>query len=259
MNFSRYVDMRDPLENKKWRFLLDGWKEPTEFPFDEKRRRQLEGLGAFQWFSDQIKQRSFLLSMTQDASRRRRERFPFFHGWARARMWEQYAENHLGVCLAFHRERLIETILSSLQEQGFPSPYHHQVHYGSDGFQRHPLDLNDLAGDISPSQVSDYIERNHDALFFHKALDWETEHEYRFVTTSGDEDPPFVDFGDALLGVIVGGNFPLWARPGAIGASRRAGAQAEGLNWSTGGPMPVRLRSLEETEEQLTGKRRPES
>jgi hypothetical protein len=241
LKFSRYLAMRDPLENKSWRFLPGGWGEPDQ----EEKRRQLEGFATFDWIAAQIRERSFLLSMTQDSPLERGERPPFFHGWARARMWEQYAEAHLGVCLAFDRDALVESIVSSLQDQGFPSPYHRRVIYDGDGMQKPMLDLDDLAGDVTAEQVSSYIEENHEALFFHKVLDWETEHEYRFSTTSGDLEEPLVDFGDSLVGVIVGERFPPWERPGALASCRRAGVGAERLDWSMGAPALAELKPIE--------------
>src|SRR5581483_6101293 len=39
----------------------------------------------------------------------------FGMGWARARMWEQYAENHTGVCLVFAKDAFKAVVLRQLQ------------------------------------------------------------------------------------------------------------------------------------------------
>ena len=240
LRFSRYADMRDPLENKSWnfgRFGAGAWGVADAVT----QRRQAGKHGAFEWLATEIRNRSFLLSMTQDSPVERAEEWPFFHGWARARMWEQYAEKHLGVCLVFDRDQFIKDVDASLRRQGFPAAHHHEVDYGANGMEKPLLDLNELPDEITTELVGDYVERNHDILFFHKVLDWETEHEYRFVTTTPDGKTPFVEFGAALVGVIVGEKFPRWARPGVIAACEEAGADAEIMDWSMGAPAHVAL------------------
>lgn len=244
LRFSRYLDMRDPLENKLWRFIGGAWGEKPRAEQD----RQLAGYFEFDHLANQIRERSFLLSMTIDASPEESgEDEPFCRGWARARMWEQYAENHAGVCLVFNRARLIKSVVASLQDQGFAAPYHREVVYEGSGMRKPALDLNALADKVTPEEVREYVEANHDVLFFHKALDWETEREYRFSTTSSDSQHLFVDFGQALTAIIVGESFPVWQRPAAIGACEGADVLPKRLDWTNGWPalrelLPIRTR-----------------
>lgn len=242
LRFSRYMDMRDPLENKHWRILAGGWGEPTE----EEKGRQAQGYFRFGDFAAQIREQSFLLSLTEDAPQDRDESHPFFHGWARARMWEQYAENHSGVCLVFARQQLVDSVVSSLREQGFASPYHRSVIYDGHGMRKPMLDLGALAGEVTAKQVADYVEQNHEALFFYKVRDWETEHEYRFATTSGERKELFVNFGESLAGVIVGERFPGWERPAAVAACSKADARPERLDWTMGAPVLAELKPDED-------------
>jgi DUF2971 family protein len=165
------------------------------------------------------------------------EEEPFCWGWARARMWEPYAENHEGVCLVFNRETVFSAVVASLREQRFAPPYHREVIYEGSGMRKPSLDLNDLAGDVTPERVAAYIETNHEVLFFHKALDWETEREYRFSTTSSDKKDLCVAYGDALVAVVTGEKFPTWQRPAAIEACALAEVTPLRLDWSMGQPM----------------------
>lgn len=231
LRFSRYMDMRDPLENKSWQFVGGAWGENEE--------QQVADYFAFHRMANYIRERSFLLSLTIDVPPdvKTDEEEPFSRGWARARMWEPYAENHEGVCLVFDRDRLISTVVNSLRKQGFAPPYHRRIIYVGAGMEKPSLDLNDLAGDVTPSTVAKFIEENHGALFFHKALDWETEHEYRFSTTSTDKKDLYVEYGDALVAVIAGENLPAWQRPAAIEACRQASVESLRLNWSIGLPV----------------------
>ena len=144
------------------------------------------------------------------------------------------------------------SVVSSLVEQGFPSPYHREVIYGGGGMLKPALDLAKLPDQMSGAEVARYVEDNHDPLFFYKALDWETEREYRFATTSPDLDEPLVDYGSSLRAVIVGERFPRWARPGAIAACRAVGARAERLDWSAGAPEPVALKPSGSRGEEIT-------
>ena len=247
LKFSRYLDMRDPLENKYWRFLAGGWGHATE----AESQQQVAGYLAFDDTAKHIRERSFLLSLTVDSPPEFGEAEPFCSGWARARMWEQYAENHFGICLVFDREQLVESVVSSLRAQGFAAPYHRKVIYDGSGMMKPPLEFADLVGEVTPQQVSAYIERNHEVLFFHKALDWATEHEYRFSTTSSDQEGLFVDYGQSLEAVIVGESFPAWERPAAIAACHCAAATPERLDWTMGAPVLADLKPLENRRDEI--------
>jgi hypothetical protein len=258
LRFSRYQDMRDPLENKGWRFVGGAWGAPSS---DDE---QAQALAYFQFdtLANEIRERSFLLSMTIDTTPENSgEVEPFCRGWARARMWEQYAENHAGLCLVFDREALTANITNSLQAQGFAAPYHRPVIYEGDWMLKPSLNLNTLSGSVTPAIVSGYIEDNHDTLFFHKALDWESEREYRFSTTSSEEDDLYVEFGEALAAVIVGEKFPVWQRPAAIELCARTGIEAKRLDWTMGAPVLAELRPIhtrrDEIREVISNTRHP--
>ena len=241
LRFSRYLDMRDPLENKLWRFIGGGWGEKT----DEERDQQQAAHFEFSHQTNQIRERSFLLSMTVDASSEDSgEEEPFCRGWARARMWEQYAENHAGVCLVFDRALLTDSVVASLQDQGFAAPYHREVVYDGAGMRKPALDWNALAGNVTPQGAREYVEANHDVLFFHKALDWATEREYRFSTTSSDIQHLFVDFGQAFTAIVVGESFPVWQRASAIEACEGANVWPGRLDWTNGWPALRRLQPI---------------
>lgn len=239
LRFSRYLDMRDPLENKSWRFLGGGWGGDQN--------RQFADYVEFNRRANYIRERSFLLSMTIDVPphEETQEEEPFCWGWARARMWEQYAERHEGVCLVFDREQLIAAMKSSLHEQGFAEPYNRSVIYDGRGMQKPLLDMDALSGNVTPEKVAEYIEENHDVLFFHKALDWQTEHEYRFSTTSSGTSALYAAYEDSLTHVIVGERFPNWQRFAAIEACRQAGAEPLRLDWSMGAPILVPLQPIQ--------------
>jgi len=234
LRFSPYTEMRDPLENK-WLFN-SSYTVPSDMPDDhpdhpERTQEFLECQAA------RIREIAKVLSLTLDADGFEGSAELFGRGWSRARMWEQYAENHAGVCLVFKREVLIERVTESLKSQGLPGPYNRRVNYtqrGTGGGLR--LNLNEI-GPVDEQFVRELVQRHNDKLFFLKTTDWETEHEYRFVVTAPDEPYVYADFGDDVLdAVVIGEELPRWEWPGVVESCREAGAMALRLEWSTGSP-----------------------
>lgn len=86
-----------------------------------------------------------------------------------------------------------------------------------------------------------YIETNRGAFFFKKTLDWETEHEYRFVAVSQDESPLSIDYGHSLTAVIVGEQLPRWEHPSVIAACHEAEADPLLMKWKNRRPGLVKL------------------
>jgi hypothetical protein len=103
--FSPYSTMRDPLENRRWGFAgsMRGESGP------EHERAYL----LFHRHANEIRDSAKLLSLAIDADHEDDDgddAEQFARGWSRARMWEQYAENHAGVCLVFSRDVLVEAL-----------------------------------------------------------------------------------------------------------------------------------------------------
>ena len=233
LRFSPYSEMRDPLENK-WLLncsyvVPDGMKDDdpnhpakTEAFLDDRATR--------------IRESAKVLSLTLDADGFEERAALFGRGWSRARMWEQYAENHAGVCLVFKRDALIRHVTESLKGQGHAGPYNRPVDYTQRGTGAGlPLNLTEI-GPIDEQWVRELVERHEDELFFLKTTDWETEHEYRFVVTSDESGYLYADYGDALEAVVIGERLARWEWPGVVAACRDADALALRLEWSTGAP-----------------------
>ena len=236
LRLSSYGKMRDPLENQPWRFTFTGYGERDDAALtaDLRRYAQFEEKA-----NKSIRDCSHLLSLTVDAeSQPSGEQEPFCRGWARARMWEQYAENHRGVCLVFDRKHLAQSIEESLTQSGFVAFYHQEVIYDGGRIESPLIDWNDLD---EPDFFVRYIEANRGALFFKKTLDWETEHEYRFVAISQDESPLSIDYGHSLTAVIVGEQLPRWEHPSAITACHEAEADPLLMKWKNRRPGLIRL------------------
>lgn len=59
------------------------------------------------------------------------------------------------------------------------------------------------------------------------------------MSTASPDEPLYADYGDSLVGVVVGWKIPDWERPAAIEAAHAAGIEPAELNWSRGQPVPV--------------------
>ncbi len=87
--------------------------------------------------------------------------------------------------------------------------------------------------------VAEHVRTQLPWLFFTKLLDWQSEHEYRFVESSMDDGYTFVGIGDTLAGVILGSKFPEWQAHGA----RELCESVDAMLWLMPGTGRARCRS----------------
>jgi len=145
-------------------------------------------------------------------------------------MWAQYAERHKGVCLAFCRDKLSETIEEAVGDLLIRS-----------GDVRYTDYLN-----LSSATTIQYgnVERlgKEEAfrchicasdLFFLKSRDWESEEEFRWVVLRQDDNPLLVPFGDALAAVILGADV---ARSNARALKDLLDDPVFRMSWTNGEP-----------------------
>jgi hypothetical protein len=235
LRFSAYERMRDPMENKQWTFPA-AWFVKDDEPIESREQAYFE----FHHLAAEIFKLAHLLALTVDAPYPRPDE-EFGRGWSRARMWEQYAEEHRGVCLVFDQDLLTKNVSADLHRQLNVRPYDDPVEYTPRGGGGLTLDLGQIPIPVPSDYVRKYIEDNRYDLFFQKTLDWETEHEYRFVTTAQPDEPLYADYGDALVGIIVGEKFPAWERASAIESARQVGLEPQIMHWENNHPLPAAL------------------
>lgn len=205
----------------------------------------------FSRVAQEIFRLAHLLAFTIDAPGYSRAGQHFAAGWARARMWEQYAEKHAGVCLVFDRERLLTNISTALANQIGVRPYSGRVVYSEEGGARYQhLSGDSLPPDLSEEFVTQWIEQHKDELFFQKTLDWQSEHEFRIATTANPDEELRASYGDALVGLVIGAQVPSWERPGILEMAHDCGIEPALMNWSTRLPflVPFVRESREERE-----------
>ena len=134
-------------------------------------------------------------------------------GFAKPRMWAQYASNNEGVCLIFDKERIISRITEELGDLLID---HKRVKYKDQlfSFKFSDRTVNQIKNNIRIDdnsigfgiQCHSFLQRNNDFTdynYFHKLDDWKGEKEYRFL--SYYENDLFIEnSNDALVGVIIG-------------------------------------------------------
>jgi len=134
---------------------------------------------------------------------------PSLRGYARPRMWAQYAENHRGVCIVLDRESLNQAVRSKYPD--------HDDSWVRDGRVRYVTVVNDPTsiaieyreGEVQ-SCVNEYFARYSDSRFFAKHVDWRDENEYRWVYFDPDESgkkSPFVAIKDSVVGLVLGEDY----------------------------------------------------
>jgi Protein of unknown function (DUF2971) len=243
LRFSPYARMRDPTESQRWRF--GAAFSPDSF---QGREDEAQTHGLAQRAADELKRQTKLLALTADASSYEGRGFTdemFGRGWARARMWEQYGENHRGACLIFDREILHRELTEGLRTGGVMGCWEGQVSYTRSGVAGAigalSFRLDNFKTKPMEEALSDHLEQHYRDLFLLKTLDWESEHEYRYVAHKPDDDYLYIPFSDSLKAVIVGARFPAWQASGALKSCELVGATAYRLKWLHEGPLPVDL------------------
>jgi Protein of unknown function (DUF2971) len=243
IRLSPYRRMRDPAENKDIVPGTGGYGIDAD-TFDESVRAMISEIKA-------RRDRCRLLSLTHnDAS----AHATFGCCWARPRLWEQYADEHRGVCLLFDIERLMRAMQAAFGARQIQAWYR-AVDYTEAGIAGSELRFlrDDRIFDAAQraDAITDYIEKNAREFFFLKTDDFKTEHEYRIVIMTGDESVApapgspvsfagefaYVEYGDALVAVVVGERFPNWQLLGANRACERANALLGKVGWDHRRPI----------------------
>jgi hypothetical protein len=126
------------------------------------------------------------------------------NGWMRPRMWSQYAEDHMGVCLIFSKEKL-EQYLND-QEIKYKSDYVKYFQKTELSYKAGSLDSNEMANRGEKDYPEDYINTHFEELFYQKHIDYRDEAEYRIIIP--DQSVEYLDIGSSIKGVVAGEKTP---------------------------------------------------
>lgn len=134
-------------------------------------------------------------------------------GFAKPRMWAQYATNNEGVCLIYDKSKLIEIIkqrLSSLLIRHDRVIYQDQLYsfsFSDEAIRKINNFINLRIDSVGFGiQCHNFLLNNEEFTqynYFSKLDDWKGEKEYRFLSYN-EEDLIIDNSNEALVGVIIG-------------------------------------------------------
>ncbi len=181
-----------------------------------------------------------VLCMTMDATDYGSADFLYAFGWARARLWEHYADRHAGVCLVFDRDRFHGTMIPALHQVGLhdcgPVEYSPRGFYDSSAHVITDDEL--LTPDAQRERLAQWLVTHAHDLYFRKTEDWQSEHEYRYAVMAPETEYAFASYGSSLLYAVVGHRFPDWQLEAAQAACDRARIELRRMSWVAGQPWP---------------------
>ena len=123
-------------------------------------------------------------------------------GWARSRMWAQYADNHKGVCLIFEKDNLEKAFRSAFNSESC-KVFCKKVNYTND--------LTALKDTLSKSCES-FLTLDKIEFLFQKCEDFRDEQEFRLllINKALKDVKEVVSFPikGSLCGAIMGARFP---------------------------------------------------
>lgn len=151
-------------------------------------------------------------------------------GYEKPRMWSQYGQNHLGICLVFSKKSLIKTIENQLSNDCLI--YGENVNYKKIDFE----DLNIYDDNLSVNEVViNNVEENYKNFFFQKHLDYKDENEFRIILVQKDKNnfykDIFIDISDSLKSIILGDRFPEVYLPTIKELSSKLNITCKKLEW----------------------------
>jgi hypothetical protein len=160
-------------------------------------------------------------------------------GYARPRMWAQYADNHKGICLLFDKN----TIDTKMQQTFADRCFSGQVAYDGEIFvslSLFPPPATALITDLKNLRAVDaarkYVFDHHVALFLRKNPDWAHETEYRWLIHSTVQEVEGISIDGAIQAVLLGVDFPKIYEPSIIPLCKELRIPAKRILWHNGIP-----------------------
>jgi hypothetical protein len=233
LKLGSYTRTNDPKESKAWEFDL--WTNQNRHLGNYK----MQELSS--WFSAALKANAKLACFSLDSSPLSGDhtRDILSRGFAKPRMWAQYAENHSGVCLVFDRSKLLEAVHSQLGALiHFAGPVTYQNHYLVRPLTAHEYSINiDQLETLGPQgYLQSHVRLHHKALFFEKLLDWRDEVEWRILVLSDSDADLLVPIDDALVGIVHGASINRTISDDILQASDSTSIEHMGLTWKNSNP-----------------------
>ena len=187
IRFSPIARSNDPLENRK--VILGAYHDENKGITTAKLQQEFSRIALHQ---------TKILCFTDVQNSKKLD-----YCFNRPRMWAQYGDKHRGVALIFRKSEIcklvnaqfVNSYCNSISYANFPglSPFIHKTDFRAD----------------SRSTMEDYVKSHVETLFFRKHPDWGAEFEFRSILiNSTHTNYEFLDFGESLLGIVLGCETP---------------------------------------------------
>ncbi|WP_027728637.1 DUF2971 domain-containing protein [Treponema sp. C6A8] len=131
-----------------------------------------------------------------------------FKGWARTRMWAQYADNHTGVCLVFDKKEF-KKCFDNLKSNNITIINDRKIEYTNclTNYQVLMTDIHHYNDNFKDF----FLDKKRLECLFLKCEDFKDEMEYRFCLVNrnlkNSEEQMFVNYGKSLKAIIYGQRF----------------------------------------------------
>ena len=159
-------------------------------------------------------------------------------------MWAYYGANHTGMCFLFDKQKLIDTINQNILLEASSMNYADSMESDYIFTQFGSLAVIDekYHGDIKEF-IRDHCKQNGIPLIFQKDDCWRSEQELRvLIYGEGEDSNSFIEYGDALVGIILGLDFNMVYLP-LIRSMIPSGVELAGLEWD-GATFDYRLAQI---------------
>ena len=152
-------------------------------------------------------------------------------------MWDQYADKHKGVCLMFDRDKINEDISKVYGD--------YKIHKRKVKYLHEPIPetiknikYEELIKFGIKEVIQKKIEENVNRFFFQKALDWQSEFEYRWliVTKENVEEYLYFPICNAIRAIILGTNINDENEKKLIDYSKMFKVRLYRMDWMNGNP-----------------------
>lgn len=164
---------------------------------------------------------------------------PPWAGWARDRMWAQYADGHTGMCLAFDRRKLVDAFNAALAGRG--GRIAKEVAYSDDpvsyvGPRSLSYDNRRIEQLGAEKYAAEYRRQHAETLYLTKRFDYSGEREFRLVLLDDDRSgqEALVPIRGALVYVMLGDRFKRAYLPSVDAIMRREDLPAYRFSYQSG-------------------------
>lgn len=202
---SPYARTRDPREAKQWEFRDKATGERAAPALHDRLDRIVRNGARIACFTEDIVPPHGVADGTL-----------FHRGWARASMWDRYADRHAGLCLVFDKADFGRALdMKFRSDLGTALTPDAQASFTKVDYKDLAAVVDTPAGELERILTTPNFWKAVGRLYTTKNRDWESEHEYRALVSAqnlaelGEEAESYkVNFNGALRAVILGEKFP---------------------------------------------------